>query len=627
MRKYWFGGLLLAVLAAVMLLPAGRDQNKDTSPPAPAPLTVKQEIHDKHKILQADLAHTDRLCRMQCATDLNRAAAEINKAETKNAQLVGKQLDQLRKKNVHMLYTAWLDPNQPAESGKLTEELRKLVAPAMDKAKESLKRNKPYESESIRHQGESYFVSAVPSGKPGSGIVSVVHQRILADVEQKQKQNLRLVPYPKEGKYKVESVKSGTNGDVTVKNGEDNQGTSHYHVNEVVVRFRELPTQEMLKQMEQETGSGPVRKLGYTYVFRSDKMDAQELMDYFARWNPVYVEPHYLYLTNDQTAQPATDNSSAGAIVPNDLLYSKYQWNLPIIETEKGWSYSRGKDDVIIAVIDTGVDLNHPDLKGKLLDGRNIIDENAAPQDDVGHGTHVAGIISAVVNNGEGVAGMTWHNKILPVKALDSSGSGSTYSVAQAIIWATDHGAKVINLSLGNYADAQFLHDAVRYAYDRDVVLVAASGNDNTSQPGYPAAYPEVFAVAATDSGQKRASFSNYGDYIDAAAPGVNIASTYLNGQYAALSGTSMASPHVAALAGLIRSINPDLSNEQVMDIMRRSARDLGAKGKDAEFGYGQIDVKQALEWASPQTQTTTLNGWTEQLRRRINAIIERYSK
>ena len=175
---------------------------------------------------------------------------------------------------------------------------------------------------------------------------------------------------------------------------------------------------------------------------------------------------------------------------------------------------------------------------------------------------------------------MSWYNKVLPVKVLDQTGAGSTYSVAQGIIWAADHGAKVMNLSLGNYADSGFLHDAIQYAYDKDVALIAASGNDNTEQPGFPAAYPEVFAVAASDSQNEKAPFSNYGDYIDVTAPGVSIASTYPNNQYAALSGTSMASPHVTALAALIRSANPNLKNTDVYDIMRKSAQDLGDKGR-----------------------------------------------
>ena len=142
--------------------------------------------------------------------------------------------------------------------------------------------------------------------------------------------------------------------------------------------------------------------------------------------------------------------------------------------------------------------------------------------------------------------------------------------------------------------------------------------NDNTERPGYPAAYPEVFAVASTDANGNKSSFSNYGDYIDVAAPGDSIASTYPGSQYAALSGTSMASPHVAALAGLIRSINPSLSNEQVYDIMRRSSLDLGDEGKDKYFGYGQIDIVRALEMASQANES--IEQYPQQVESRLDA-------
>lgn len=156
----------------------------------------------------------------------------------------------------------------------------------------------------------------------------------------------------------------------------------------------------------------------------------------------------------------------------------------------------------------------------------------------------------------------------------------------------------MINLSLGNYADSQFLHDAIKYAYDRDVVIVSASGNDNTERPGYPAAYEEVIAVAATNAAGERASFSNYGDYIDVAAPGESIASTYPDNQYAALSGTSMASPHVAALAGLVRSLNPALTNKEVTALLTSNAIDLGTAYHDKYYGWGQVDIYRTLQAA-----------------------------
>jgi len=471
----------------------------------------------------------------------------------------------------------------------------------------------------------TFFVLGVPSHKTAGSLVGVIHQEILHQVADHQRKNLRLEPYPNENRWKIESVDTNTLKDKVVDHPEDNQGTSHYHQNEVVVRFKQEPTGAELNQIKSEINAGSMQKLGYTYVFRTDAMEAKQLMNYFKKWNVAYVEPHFLYLTNSfgffdrqhdhnngsdssdtstdyfQPAEsPSTSTSTISAnFVPNDNLFTKYQWNLPSIETVQGWQVNRGAQDVIVGVVDTGVDLKHQDLQGQLLQGYNVISDNNVPQDDVGHGTHVAGVISALVNNNLGVAGMTWYNKVLPVKVLDQTGAGSTYSVAQGIIWATDHGAKVINLSLGNYADSSFLHDAIKYAFDKDVALIAASGNDNTERPGYPAAYEEVFAVAATDSENKKAPFSNYGDYIDVAAPGVSIASTYPDNQYAALSGTSMASPHVTALAALIRSTNPNLKNTEVYEIMRKSAQDLGDPGKDKYFGFGLIDVVKAVKAAA----------------------------
>jgi subtilisin family serine protease len=273
-----------------------------------------------------------------------------------------------------------------------------------------------------------------------------------------------------------------------------------------------------------------------------------------------------------------------------------------------------------VAVVDTGVQSDHPDLQGRLVKGMNIVDPSSPPEDDVGHGTHVAGIIAAQVNNNEGVAGLTWFTKIMPVKVLDSTGAGSTYSVAKGIIWATDHGANIINMSLGNYAEAAFLHDALKYAYEHGVILVAASGNDNTDRPGYPAAYPEVFAVSATDADESRADYSNYGDYIDVVAPGTSIPSTYPGSRYAALSGTSMASPHVAALASLVCAVNPDLTNEEVMELLRQTAKDLGPSGKDNDFGYGQIDVRSALQSASGMSNSLQL--FPQKVRRELEQLV-----
>ncbi|MNO93267.1 Thermophilic serine proteinase precursor [compost metagenome] len=461
---------------------------------------------------------------------------------------------------------------------------------------------------------------AEPSSQESKGIIALISQQVLTEVSNHQKRNLRLIPYPKEGNYRIESVDTNTLRDITVKTGHDNEKASHYYENEIVVHFRDPISDKELMHISREINSKWVRKMGYAYVFHADQMNYTELKKHFTnKYNPNYVEPHYLYLTNEVNNERNTNITST---IPNDLLFSDYQWNLPAIETNKGWNISKGSTDVVIAVIDTGVDIGHPDLQGNLTNGYNVVDPTSPPIDDVGHGTHVSGIIGASVNNNEGVAGISWYNKVMPIKALDSSGAGTTYSVAEGIIWAADHGAKVINMSLGNYADSAFLHDAIKYAYDRDIVIVAATGNDNTERPGFPAAYPEVFAVSATDYNMNRASFSNYGDYVDVVAPGASIASTYIGNQYAALSGTSMASPHVAALAGLIRSRNPNLNNEEVMNLMRESVMDLGVKGKDIYYGYGQIDIYKALTAAG--NGSSPLQFWPQHVQKQMQSLIKK---
>jgi len=608
-RRRYLGWLaLLPALAMLMLLVPLLTR---TSAPPANDAAAQEEARLKQYTVARDVRATEQLSKTDIARELRALLAASPPADQRE-----RQLRQLLKSHPHVARLDWLSPgeSQPvATAGKLTNEVAEQLSGAIGLARLKLAVGEPYDSGNLKRGGGDYTVLAVPSTEQrGGGLVGVLEHRILGDVERHQRRNMRLIPYPSEGRYRTESVEPNTTRDITVTDGEGNGNVSHYHINEVVVRFREQPGASDLERMRREVGATDVRRLGYTFVFRSQSMSTEALIAYFeGKWDPVYVEPHYLYITNQATLQKASPKLSAvddaeqttlEPIIPNDALYSDYQWNLTSIGTEKGWNLSRGGEDVVVAVLDTGVQQDHPDLRDQLTTGYNVIDGSSVAEDDVGHGTHVAGIIGAAVNNNEGVAGISWYNRIMPVKVLDSSGAGTTYSVAEGIIWAADNGAKVINMSLGNYASAEFLHDAIRYAYDRDVVLIAASGNDNTSRPGFPAAYPEVFAVAATDAHGARASFSNYGDYIDVAAPGDGIASTYPGSQYAALSGTSMASPHVAGLAALIRTKNPLLTNEEVMEIMRQTATDLGKRGKDDEFGYGQINVAGALQVASGGT-------------------------
>ncbi|HMQ32593.1 MAG TPA: S8 family peptidase [Chloroflexaceae bacterium] len=287
------------------------------------------------------------------------------------------------------------------------------------------------------------------------------------------------------------------------------------------------------------------------------------------------------------------------ARTPNDEIYAQ-QWALAAIGAPDAWEITTG-GPVVVAVIDTGVDAGHPDLGGKVLPGFNVFTGGADAGDDNGHGTAVAGLIAANSDNGAGVAGLCWGCQILPVKALTGRGVGDDAGVAAAIGWAADQGARVINLSLGGSDQSQTLRDAVQYALDRGVVIVAASGNerDRGNAVSYPAAYPEVIAVGATAPGDALTGFSNTGDHLDLVAPGVGLWTTLPGGGYGPPNGTSFASPYVAATAALVLSLRADLGWYDVGCILQATADDRGAPGKDPEYGYGRLNVRGAVELAA----------------------------
>lgn len=240
------------------------------------------------------------------------------------------------------------------------------------------------------------------------------------------------------------------------------------------------------------------------------------------------------------------------------------QWGWAKVQAYNAWDVTTGSSAVRVAVVDTGVDNSNPDLPAVVAQKDFINNDNTA-EDDNGHGTHVAGTIGARTDNGTGVAGANWAISLLAVKVLNASGSGSYAAVANGITWAANNGAQVINLSLGGSIPSTTLKNAVNYAWNNGAVLACAAGNSGISAKSYPAAYDRCIAVAATDENDAKASFSNYGSkWVDVAGPGVRILSTmpnttvYLNTQYGyytnydALNGTSMATPHVAGLAGLV---------------------------------------------------------------------------
>ncbi len=276
--------------------------------------------------------------------------------------------------------------------------------------------------------------------------------------------------------------------------------------------------------------------------------------------------------------------------VPNDTYYSS-QWGLPKIKAEGGWDKTHGGDLAPVAVLDTGIDDTHPDLFGKIAKRANFSWDPDIDGD--GHGTHVAGIVAATTNNSLGVASLGYDTKLYSVKVLDNDGSGYYSWIANGIIWAADNGAKVINLSLGGSFDSSTLRDAVNYAWGKGVVIVAAAGNSNNKRALYPAYYTNSIAVAATDSSDNKASFSSYGWWVDLAAPGVSILSTYKGG-YTYLSGTSMATPFVSALSSLVFANNSTFTNSQVRNKIESTAEKINKTG--TYWTYGRIDACAALD-------------------------------
>ena len=301
------------------------------------------------------------------------------------------------------------------------------------------------------------------------------------------------------------------------------------------------------------------------------------------------------YSSNARVAYAEPDFVAQAVGSPDDPYFG-LQWGLTKVEAAQAWDVTNGSGSINIAILDTGVDLDHPDLADKLISNINF--SNSATTDDVyGHGTHVAGIAAAMTNNGVGVAGLSYTSTIMNVKVLSDAGAGAYSWIASGIIWATDNGAEVINMSLGGSSDSPTLEDAINYAWSKGVVVVAAAGNSGTASPFYPAYYTNCIAVAATDVNDAKASWSNYGDWVDVAAPGVSIYSTLKNDGYGYKSGTSMASPHVAGLAALVFTTLSDANgdgklNDEVRSQIEVNCDDIGVSG----IGHGRINAARAVD-------------------------------
>jgi len=336
------------------------------------------------------------------------------------------------------------------------------------------------------------------------------------------------------------------------------------------------------------------------------KSEMGTMSNFSANSNVEWSEPNRV-MKLPKTTKGATPDKDSALAGPKDPLFSQ-QWAHNASDSVEGWSLAKAnkKADVTIAIIDTGIDGGHPDLKAKLLPGYDAYGEGREYKDMQGHGTHCAGI-SAAIHNDIGVAGYAPDAKLIAVKVLQDSGSGSYAAVADGIAWAAKSKADVLSMSLGGPSASQAITDAVALAVKNGKLVVAAMGNSgkNEATISYPAATPGVFAVGANDVKDKSANFSQVGKHCAISAPGVNIMSTfptYASGMpatnYGSISGTSMACPGVSGLAALIKTVNPSLKADQIKKIITDSAVDLGPKGWDKDFGAGKINTLAAVKLA-----------------------------
>ncbi|MDZ4209904.1 MAG: S8 family peptidase [Candidatus Curtissbacteria bacterium] len=371
-----------------------------------------------------------------------------------------------------------------------------------------------------------------------------------------------------------------------------------FSTDRILVRFKPAVSADLENRIHQQLGTSIKARIGRINV-EVVNVPKDMVLDYVSKFkanqNVEFAEPDYKIYALE---------------IPNDPYFSN-QWGMIKIQAPEAWGLSHGLSAVKIAVVDTGIDNNHEDLAGKVV-GRVNFTTSLTDDDIFGHGTHVAGIAAAITNNSLGVAGLGYQSSLMSVKVLDNNGSGYTSDVAKGITYAADNGANVINLSLGGSSGSTTLQDALNYAWGKGVVLACAAGNSGNSAPLYPAYYPVCISTAATDSSDKKASWSSYGSSVDVAAPGDNIFSTLPNHpynmgtvlNYGYASGTSMATPHVAGLAGLLFGANPLLTNTQVRAAIENNADAISGTGTYWQFG--RINAYKALlSFTSPVPTAT----------------------
>jgi thermitase len=367
-----------------------------------------------------------------------------------------------------------------------------------------------------------------------------------------------------------------------------------YAKGHVLVKFREGLTDQQRGQAIASIRAKGLHLLGNLKVHSVDLLPGQEEKDAVAR---LQRRSEVEFAELDQVV------SAAGIVVANDPGLPN-QWFLPNISAPDAWNLTTGSPNVIVAILDTGCEPNHPDLLPNYVPGWNFYNNNSDTSDPNGHGTAVAGCVGASGNNSLGIASVSWNSKIMPVRIADANGYAYWSTVAQGMQWAVDHGAKIENCSYVGLAGSSTIQNAAQYVFSHGGLFVACAGND-AIDPGFTA-NSNILIVSGTDESNNRAYFSDYGNFVTVSAPATNIYTTQTAalGYYATWAGTSFAAPQTCGVLALEWAANPALTNAQVRSVLLQSVDDLGNPGWDAYFGYGKINALRAVQMALAQATT-----------------------
>jgi len=407
-----------------------------------------------------------------------------------------------------------------------------------------------------------------------------------------------------------------------------NDDLFEYEESEIIVKYKANITGQAVNELEKGNDLINISQLMtpegliIKYNLPEDRNINDVLKNYRQINDVAWAEPNYIYYP---TAIPEDD-------------YYEYQWNLVNINMEGAWDVEKGDNSVVVALLDTGIIPDHPDLQEHLLPGADFVDEDDSPVDETtrdpggSHGTHVAGIIGAITNNCQGIAGINWSLKILPVRVLKRTG-GTSWDIVEGIYYALDQGADVINLSLGGKYKSVLQEEAIKKAVDSGVTVIAATGNE-ASSVYYPAALKETIAVGAVKRDNNITSYSNIGPEVDIVAPGggygESIYSTwgyYEDGMttpgYIGMIGTSMATPHVSGIAALLVA-HGIKGPENIRSRLLNTANDLGTPGKDDYYGYGLVDAYAALlgkRFSEPEVFAAVKEGNTLRIKSEVKKV------